>query len=278
MMNRYKFVWWLLGLLALGLVGCGGQQGLPKLTVVGNEYSYTHPATVPSGWTRIVFDNQGELAHDLILFRMDQGKTMDDVMALLASEGAPPDWTVFVGGATAAGGDQEAFVSHLTPGQYGMFSFGQAEDAPPDAAQGMVGTLTVTDEANGAREDDLPAPAASVDLLNYAFAIDGEIQAGDQLLRVSNQGTEMHEVIVFRLHDGVTFEQVREMLASEAEPAGPPPIDQVAGTFLSPGAATYATFHFDPGNYLLICFLPSPEHDMAPHFALGMMHELTITQ
>ncbi len=276
-MNRYKIGILFWGLLGLLLIGCGGRAGLPDLTVVGQEHSYTNPATVPSGWTRIVFDNQGELAHDLILFRLEQGKTMDDVMALLESEGAPPAWTIFVGGATAAGGDQEAFISHLTPGQYGMFSFGQAEDAPPDAAQGMVGTFTVTDEANGAREDDLPAAAASVDLLNYAFAIDGDIKAGDQLLRVSNKGTEMHEMVVFRLRDGATFEQFQEMLSAEGPPEGEPPADHVAGTFVSPGATTYTTLHFDAGNYVLICFLPSPEHDMAPHFAMGMVHQLTIT-
>lgn len=278
-MRRGLILFLLIGLLALVLAGCGGADdaGLPEVTIVGQEYSYTVPESIPSGWTRVTFDNQGELPHDLILFRLDEGKTVDDVMALFAEEGAPPDWASFVGGASAEGGASQSFVSDLRPGQYAMFSFGASEEAPPDAMQGMLATMTVTDEANGAAEDDLPEAAASVDLLNYAFSVNGEVKAGEQVLRVSNKGTELHEMIVFRLREGATFEQFQEMLASEGPPAGEPPAEQVAGTFISPGETTYGTFSFEPGNYVLICFIPSPAQDMAPHFALGMIHELTVT-
>ena len=64
------------------LAACTGAPAeLPEATFVGTEYAYEGPDSIPGGWTRINFDNQGEQPHDLMLMQLMDGKTMDDVMA-----------------------------------------------------------------------------------------------------------------------------------------------------------------------------------------------------
>jgi hypothetical protein len=72
------------------------QTALSEAVFVAKEYSFEGPQSLPAGWTRITLDNQGELAHDLMLFKIAEGKTIDDVMAALEAEG-PPEWAEFYG-------------------------------------------------------------------------------------------------------------------------------------------------------------------------------------
>ena len=100
---------------------------MPEATFVGSEYAYDGPKSIDGGWTRVTLDNQGELGHDLILLRLLEGKTVDDVTAMLADDGAPPAWIDVKGGATAEPGSSASFVSNLEAGNYVMFSFGSAK-------------------------------------------------------------------------------------------------------------------------------------------------------
>jgi len=249
-----------------------------EATFVATEYAYQGPESISAGWTRLVLDNQGELGHDLILIKLAEGKTTDDVLAALAGEG-PPDWAEFYGGVSAEAGQAESYLAKLTPGNYALLSFGQNEDGPPDAAQGMLANLAVTEAAAGAGDPALPEPDASVRLVDYAFDVSGDIGSGKQLLRVSNNGTETHEMIVMRLQDGTTFEDFQAAMEQQmsGETGSEPPVEEVGGTFLSPGVETYLTLDFEkPGNYVLICFFPSPNNDMQPHVALGMVQEIAV--
>jgi hypothetical protein len=45
---------------------------------------------------------------------------------------------------------------------------------------------------------------------------------------------------------------------------------------MSPDVATYITLNLEPGNYIFIRHIPSPAHEMQPHFALGMMQEVKV--
>jgi hypothetical protein len=141
----------------------------------------------------------------------------------------------------------------------------------------MIRTLTVTQAESDVAESDLPQADATVDMLDYTFARNGDIQAGEQVLRVSNKGKEVHELIVFRLKEGATLEDLQPWLSEEGTPPeGEPPFEDVGSTFLSPGVTTYMTMDFQPGNHVFICFLPSPANEMKPHFMLGMVQEIMV--
>jgi uncharacterized cupredoxin-like copper-binding protein len=265
------------------------------VTYVATEYAYDGPESLEAGWTHITLDNQGELAHDFILVKLAEGKSIEDVMTALEAEG-PPDWAEFYGGVSAGPSASASYYVELTPGNYVALSFGEAEDAPPDAAQGMIANLTIAEASSPAGDPLLPEADASVDLVDYAFGVQGTIDKGEQLLKVSNKGTEMHEIIAFRLNEGMTMEDFMTALESEMggegaasaeEPASDassdsappeePPFEQIGSTFLSPGISTLVNMEFaEPGTYVFICFLPSPKNEMQPHFAMGMIEEITV--
>ena len=252
------------------------QSGINEATFVATEYVYQGPESIPGGWSRLTLDNQGQQPHDLIMVRLAEGKTVEDVMAALEAEG-PPEWATLYGGVSAQAGQSESYVVDLEPGSYVMFSFGDEEQGPPDAAQGMIRTLTVTAAESDVAESDLPQADVTVDMLDYTFARNGDIQAGEQVLRVSNKGKEVHEMIVFRLKEGATLEDLQPWLSEEGTPPeGEPPFEDVGSTFLSPGITAYMTMDFQPGQHVFYCFLPSPANEMKPHFMLGMVHEVMV--
>ncbi|HSJ55962.1 MAG TPA: hypothetical protein VLC95_02205, partial [Anaerolineae bacterium] len=121
---------------------------------------------------------------------------------------------------------------------------------------------------------------AEIELVDFEFAVEGEISSGEQLLHVFNTGTELHELIAFRLREGFTMEDVQAAL--EQEMAGEQmaeedlPMDFDYGTQLSPGVEMYVTHDFEPGTYVFICFIPSPENNMTPHYELGMIDEVIV--
>jgi hypothetical protein len=250
-----------------------------EATFIATEYAYQGPERIPGGWSRLTLDNQGELPHDLILVKLGQGKSLDDLMAAFEAEG-PPDWAHFYGNVTAEAGQSASYVVDLTPGNYAILSFGQAEDGPPDAAQGMIAALTVTEAQAEAVVAGLPQADAEVKLVDFSFVVNGGIEAGRQTLQVTNPGQEAHELVIYRLKEGATLADFRAALdqemKGEAAPEGEPPVEEVGFTFMSPGVSTYITLDFEPGNHIFICHLPSPAHEMQPHFALGMIQEVNI--
>jgi uncharacterized cupredoxin-like copper-binding protein len=171
-------------------------------------------------------------------------------------------------------------VTNLTPGAYVYLSFGEAENAPPDAVQGMIAALTVTEAAEPVDAEAPIAADASIELVNFQFVING-VKAGEQVLRVSNTGDELHEVVFYRLKEGKTFADFQAMLELEMSGDHVPedleqPVDDAGGAFLSPGVVNYIPQTFDAGDYIFICHLPSPAHEMKAHFELGMIQQVTI--
>jgi uncharacterized cupredoxin-like copper-binding protein len=256
-----------------------GEQGVfPEAVFTTVEYEFQGPASIPGGWTRIVLDNQGELTHDFILAKLDEGRTLADVLILFQEDpyASPPEWVKLYGGTRAGGGERSSYLINLPPGEYVYLSGGEAEQGPSDAQQGMVSALTVTEPENDDVIASLPTADVNVDLLDYTFAISGTVVSGEQLIHVRNSGEEAHQMLIFRLQEGATFEDFQTFLETE-EPEGPPPADFYGGmNYTSPGVEVYFTQEFEPGQYILICFAPSEEHGGAPHFALGMLQQVEV--
>jgi hypothetical protein len=252
---------------------------LPELVITADEYSFAGPESVSGGWTQVTLDNQGARSHDLILFRIDEGKSMDDVMAAIetgAAEQGPPDWISVVGEATAEAGQRKRFIVNLAPGSYGMISFGEEESGPPDVAQGMVKGITVT--AAPATQVVLSQPDATIALLDFGYTVSA-LRAGEQLIELRNTGAEDHEAVFLRLHEGKTIEDARALLALPEEQQDQQ-VDTLGtyagGMSAGAGQTVYMDQEFAPGRYALICFLPSPANGGAPHYELGMLREVVV--
>jgi hypothetical protein len=284
---------WFLSILALfvgvAVSACASAQPITQpaadtaemneATFIATEYAYEGPQSIPGGWSRLTLNNQGKLAHDLMVVKLDPGKTLDDVMTALEAEG-PPEWAQLYGGVTAQPGQSESYVVDLTPGNYVLLSFGESEDGPPDAAQGMIASLTVTEAQTEVVEANLPQADAEINMADYTFIVNKELEAGEQMLRVDNTGKELHELVIYRLKEGKTMEDFQAALEKEMNgeevPEGELPMEDVAFMLLSPNVSTYNPVDFEPGKHIFICHIPSPEHEMQPHFSLGMIQEVDV--
>lgn len=251
-------------------------NGISQATYTAVEYSFQGPDQLPAGWTQITLDNQGAAAHDLQLFGIDAGKTLQDVTQSLASNG-PPDWAHAYGSIFADPGKQESFIVDLAPGNYVLLSFGNNQQGPPDAAKGMLKMVTVTGIAPAASSVQLPTPDVSINMVDYHFEMTGTMKSGSQTIYLTNTGTEMHEAQVLKLNAGTTFEQFQQLLmASNGQQGSQMPATPVWGMTLSPGASAYGTANLTPGEYAVVCFLPSAKNGGKPHYMLGMISSVTV--
>jgi uncharacterized cupredoxin-like copper-binding protein len=128
-----------------------------------------------------------------------------------------------------------------------------------------------------------PSPPAVVTITatDYAFGAPDTIAAGLTTFRLVNNGREPHQAVIFGA-PGKTFAELEAAAAptqSSAEwwkaflkleptfPGGP-------GVVLG-GDSSVITANLAPGNYEIVCFIPSP--DGTEHVKKGMFHRLVVT-
>jgi hypothetical protein len=110
---------------------------------------------------------------------------------------------------------------------------------------------------------------------DYKFEAPDEVPAGMMTVHLVDNGTEMHHVAFVALKDGKTMADVDQAMKAK----GAPPAWMVDHGGVNPprpgGGMASATQELEPGNYALLCFIPSA--DGVPHFAKGMVRPLTVT-
>lgn len=118
-------------------------------------------------------------------------------------------------------------------------------------------------------------PVVTIKATDFAFAAPKSIAAGQTTFRLVNDGKELHHITILKLGAGKTIKDVQ---AAMKDPSKPPTwITAVGGPNAAvPGATIEATLDLAAGNYVLVCFIPSPGEEM-PHAAKGMMLPLTVT-
>jgi hypothetical protein len=120
---------------------------------------------------------------------------------------------------------------------------------------------------------------------NYEFqGIPETVDAGAALFRLSNGGTEWHEMTLFKINEGEQrpLDELLALPEEEAQALATP----VGGAFAPPEAGDFAAVDLEPGRYAAVCFIPvgatpdviegGQEPDGAPHFTEGMAHEFEV--
>jgi hypothetical protein len=115
-------------------------------------------------------------------------------------------------------------------------------------------------------------PAASIDVTarEYAFelASGAEVRAGYVPVTLRNAGAQPHQVMIARLHDGVTIDEFVAK-SHQSEAAANELVDYAGGVnAIGPGATAKGFADLAPGNYALICFVPT---DGVGHLHKGMI-------
>jgi hypothetical protein len=224
----------------------------------------TGPAELPSGVVSVTFTNADEAPHMLLLARLNDGVSQEDLQAALAE--APE---AAFGLVTPAGG-----FGPTMPGQTALITFELPEPGDYIGLDMMSGQMLAFTVTESAAQGERPAADLTVQMLDFGYDLPAELPAGEQVWEVVNAGQEPHELILFKVEPGTTPEDL--MAAMEADPEGE--FAEMAGGVMpmAPGYANFVTLDLAAGDYIAWCFIPSPEHGGAPHFALGMAKPFTV--
>jgi uncharacterized cupredoxin-like copper-binding protein len=130
--------------------------------------------------------------------------------------------------------------------------------------------------ADAAKSEAAPAaatpPVVTIVAHDYAYQAPDTFPAGVVRLRLEEQGKEMHHVTVARLDSGKTVADIPGALASGRLPGW---MVMLGGPNAAvPGGSSEADVTLTPGNYILICLIPSV--DGLPHAAKGMIKPFTV--
>ena len=156
---------------------------------------------------------------------------------------------------------------------------------PPMLFVAVCALAACTDERAADQKTDSATAAAAAPVarttpnvvtiksVDFAFVAPDSIEAGPVTVRLEQNGKELHQASFIRLDSGRTS---NDLLAALKNP-GPLPTwaVEVAGVNpTAPGTVSQGTVSLAPGNYVLICFVPSP--DGLPHVAKGMIRPITV--
>jgi hypothetical protein len=264
--------------------------GLPELTVRYTDAGVQIDQTeIPAGRYHVHFVNESETQDATAGFvRLPEGKTLDDLSwadELAAGTPVPvaPDpaslawlYDAYLTGAGSA--DSPDVVVDLPAGEYGVW----ADD--PIAAN-PVAALTVTGDL--ASTVTGPEPEAAVTISEegaggqaFSFQVDGELEAGPQIVKVVNSSDQPHYALIGQYPDPITLEQLQGLFMGQAPGPGTPEPERIdvnqittAGyaSTQSAGTSQWVVMNFTPGQAFIVCFVPDPQADGAPHAAEGMV-------
>ncbi len=266
-------------LVALALTGCGEAAAarisqIPEVTIIANDYAYDAPGQIEAGLVSLTLVNRGQEPHHAQLVRLKDGVTVEEFQAALQEgEAAALPLVTFSSGPGLIDPDQQSTVTvNLTPGQYLLMCFIANHDGVPHLALGMVQPIEVV-AGSGQAQVAEPQADATVKLMDFSFVLPVEIKAGRQVWQVVNEGGQAHEIMLVKLAEGKTMDDVQTFMHS---PHGAPPFTNIGGfQAIDPGASGWLHLDLQPGDYIAICHVPDPATGHA-HSELGMVIPFTV--
>ncbi|MEX2158598.1 MAG: hypothetical protein WEB04_04270 [Dehalococcoidia bacterium] len=143
------------------------------------------------------------------------------------------------------------------------------EDATPTSA-----AAEPTEEQVSVEPGTLP-----ITTLEYRFEAPETISGGLTAITLDNPGGEDHQAQLLKLNEGVTMEQLSDALSADESGAAALALVTVGGgvnAVPAGGGTSEAIVDLEPGTYAMLCFVSNAEG--VPHFALGMLSELEVTE
>jgi hypothetical protein len=242
------------------------------VTFTANDFTFDGPTEIPAGLTTVRMVSAGKEMHHLTIVKLDEGKTIDSLMAAFKNPGPPPVWATFAGGPNPPPPGMESNATvNLEPGNYAILCLVDTPDKVPHVMKGMSRPLTVT-SANAQATAAFPNPTLTITMKEYAFELDKPLTAGKHSIRVVHNGIELHELSIIRLDSGKTLEDLGAWMETMQ---GPPPGAPLGGIApIVKGRDSQFDIDIAPGRYVLICFIPAPDGKM--HFMHGMQQTIDV--
>ena len=134
--------------------------------------------------------------------------------------------------------------------------------------------------------DNCGYEVVAVEAVDYRFEnAPDSIEAGTVGFDFHNNGTEVHELVLFRIADGVDL-AVEELLELPEDEVGSM-VEFLGVAFAASGEEDVTFAELEPGRHVMLCFIPTGTTSMdmlegeappegAPHFTQGMVHEFEV--
>lgn len=114
-------------------------ESAAQVSVTATEYAFAVDPAPASGRTQFTMTNQGEERHVMLVFKIAEGSTMEDVLGSEGDEGVEEEFE----SDSAAAGEQAILTLDLTSGDWGMVCYIPTADGTPHYEEGMQTEFTV---------------------------------------------------------------------------------------------------------------------------------------
>ena len=251
-----------------------GSAQPPEVVIVSEEYAFSGPKRIDGGWKTIRFKNQGREIHHVQFLRLPAEKTIKDFNEALASDSTRlPSWVVRFGGVNSVmPGEEATVIINLDPGEYVLICGIPDRRGLPHVIRGMSKSLQVT--SSNHEPEDAPIADVTVVMKDFSYAFDRPLTAGKRMVRVRNDGSQAHEMLLLKIAPGASVQDFLRLY--EPGNLGNPAGRTIGGlTGLSPGREAFLPLHVEPGRYGILCFLADPRR-RTPHFMAGMWMDIDV--
>jgi hypothetical protein len=138
-----------------------------------------------------------------------------------------------------------------------------------------IGIAATARASAGASPGELSRDPAVLDIIatDFGFEAPASIRAGVTTNRVVHEGREYHHPTLIRLEGDRTSADLAAEMKGDRLPAWASFVGGPNGA--PPGGSSEATLALKPGNYVVICVIPSA--DGTPHFMKGMVRDVKVT-
>ncbi len=253
------------------------ESGLPELNLTVGEAIEGMPESIEAGRYLLTVSGQPgpeDFAIGVVFLQLPEGLAFEDAMAQASeSEDVPPFFyeSVFAGGAAAlapAGQTSATAVVDLAAGA------GQWIALDPSFTR-----MPVPFEVTGDLPADVAEPESTATIgmgEMYIELNEGTLTAGENLVKVVNEGVQPHFIEFMSVPEGTTNDNITAAIESMmgATPSAEPfdmesamPVAYVPEQ--SEGVAAWHSVSLEAGSYGVICWITDPETGM-PHAMLGM--------
>ena len=250
---------------------------IPAVMIEVSEDGIMVPDTIPGGIVGITFKNTGEQMHSLDIWRIREGHTADEIVAMFDYLKENPDdfFGVFELGSWIhlADGLEPGASQHFYA-DLGIGDFFVSDDANPDLGPVFFSTT----ELVGTTEPDA---TVTVNMADFSYAMPDAIPAGEHWWAFTNSGEQWHLAAIISANPDASLEEIDAVFVD-----GPPPANAVVEIFggmppMSPGERVWLEFDLEPGAYEVVCPLPDVAALMAggpplSHLEHGMRHAFTV--
>jgi hypothetical protein len=252
------------------------EKDTPPFRIIATDAGFDAPNGVAAGLRHIVFENRGTEIHEAMLVKLPKGMSANDYVAAVKSGSLFPKGALdYSGPGLTSPGETSEMWLRVDPGQYIIICWnsGHAKTTP-------VHPFTVHDIG---ADDETPKEDLVLKLVDFRFELEGNLHKGVQVIRVETPGPSMHEVDIFRLHEGRTVADLNGWRKQEGH--GPAPADALGGVLDSHDLSRVVWLRrkFTPGRYVLHCELPittaaSATSTKITHADVGMVREIEIKE